>query len=219
MFEQNLDLKPGARWMLLTRNGKLILEPGEAPNRWTARFLFASKTDMLLDMQQGLRANRCANRIDWSIEKHSILVGRLMEIFYPDEEWGALGGLFHDAHEAYMGDIPSPVGATLQNSGYIKDVIDDAVADYLDFDFTFSRQKVHICDQLAWDLESAEFLAFSPNDPFLMKHYPDLVTRKRMGLHRMVKGHAPEIETVVHELIEGRHTLVSEYKRLTTWVT
>lgn len=217
MFDQDLTLKPGARWMLLTRNGKLILEPGDVEGRWTARFLFANKMDMLLDLQEGLRAKRCANRIPWTIESHCILVARLMEALYPEEEWGALGGLFHDDHEAYIGDIPSPVGETLTNLKYMKRVVSDGIWDFLDFDFTYSKNKVHVCDQIAWDLESAFLLDFDTDDPFLEEHYPDLIWRKKLGLHNMVKGHIPEIEGVIQEIRDGKHTLVSEFQRLTTW--
>lgn len=215
MFDQNLDLAPGARWMLLSRNGKMIMEPAQ-DGSWTVRFLFASKQDMILDIQQGLGARRCANRMDWPIDKHSILVARLMEILFPDVEMGALGGLFHDDHEAYIGDIPSPVGATLSNLESAKKEVSRAIRAYLDFDFRFPDREIHICDQIAWDLESAELLQFSPNDPFLVKHAPALVQRKRMGLHRMVKGYIPEIEDIITNIRAGAYTFESEFRRLTT---
>lgn len=215
---QDLDLKRGATWMLLTRNGKLIMEPGDIEGRWTARFLFASKSDLLNDIQTGLRAKRCGNRMNWTIEQHSILVARIMELFFPDEEWAALAGLFHDAHEAYSSDVPSPVGATLAGLDYVKGVIDDGIADFLDFDFKApSKYKIRVADLTAWDLESAHLLDFDPEDPFLIEHYPSLVERKHRGLHNMTKGHAPVLETVIRELQDGKHTFESEFRRLTTW--
>lgn len=217
-WDQDLTLKEGARWMLLTRNGKLIVEPGEVQGRWTARFLFASKADMLNDLQTGLRSKRCANRINWTIEQHSILVARIMEWMYPEEEWGALAGLFHDDHEAYISDIPSPIGVTLANLDYMKVVLSDGIADFLDFDFKApSKRKVHIADQIAWDLESAELLDFDPEDPFLIKHYPFLVERKHLGIHKMTNWQAPQLETIIRELQDGKHTFESEFRRLTTW--
>ena len=215
MFDQNLELAPGAQWMLLSHNGKMIMEPN-FDGSWTVRFLFASKRDMILDIQEGLSAKRCAGRMDWSIEKHSILVARLMEIMFPEQEWGALGGLFHDDHEAYIGDIPSPVGRMLSRLEDTKKAISKGIREFLDFDFRFPEREIHMCDQIAWDLESAELLRFSPNDPFLIKHAPELVQRKRMGLHKMVKGYIPEIEDVFNNIRAGAYTFESEFRRLTT---
>ncbi len=222
-WKQDLELKPGSRWMLLTNNGKLIMEPGEIPGRWKARFLFASKSDMIRDIQTGLRAKRCAGRMNWTIEQHSILVARIMAIFWPEEEWGPLKGLFHDAHEAYISDVPSPVGATLESLDYSKGVLDDGIYDFLDFDFKEpERRKVHIADKIAWDLESAGMLDFDPNDPFILKHCPALSARRLLGINGMVKGYAPQLETVIRELLDGKHTFESEFRRLTSlndWLT
>lgn len=42
----------------------------------------------------------------YSVAEHSILVARMVEALNPDL---AVAALWHDAHEAYIGDLPSPL--------------------------------------------------------------------------------------------------------------
>jgi len=53
----------------------------------------------------------------YSVAAHSTYVGRLLAHRYPDLPGLALAGHLHDAHEAYIGDLSSPMKACLGNIG------------------------------------------------------------------------------------------------------
>lgn len=178
------QLQPGQSWVLLRYNGKMILDP----HPFDVKFLFASKADMLRDIEFSLsRTYRCAGRIDWTVAQHSIFVSRLIKHIAPEEKWAPLDGLLHDAHEAYTGDIMSPVGRSIQGVELAKAVVQQRIEEYLNKDWVTtprSRYLVHRCDQLAWQIESANLLARTHNDPFLSRHAPLLA-------HPVYNPHAP----------------------------
>ncbi len=54
----------------------------------------------------------------YSVGHHSIMVAAKMGILYPGEKEGQLAGLLHDAAEAYLNDIASPVKHALPLAEY-----------------------------------------------------------------------------------------------------
>lgn len=52
----------------------------------------------------------------YSVAEHSVLVSNLLEYVFQANHTVQLEGLFHDAHEAYLGDIPTPLKRVL--TGY-----------------------------------------------------------------------------------------------------
>lgn len=49
----------------------------------------------------------------WSVGQHSVVGSILAEVIYPEIKWLPHGFLLHDASEAYLGDISSPLKSLL----------------------------------------------------------------------------------------------------------
>jgi uncharacterized protein len=110
------------------------------------------------DVAHGL-SNACrfgnqASRF-YSVAEHSMLVAALVQVNHPEL---VLPALWHDAHEAYVGDIPTPLKKML-GSKY-RDItarIDLAVAGYLGIDVElFHAVAVREADQTAMLYEARE---------------------------------------------------------------
>jgi hypothetical protein len=89
----------------------------------------------LEDVAHGL-AHECrfGRHTKWfySVAEHSILVAAIVEQLLPGDRELALAALWHDAHEAYMGDVPTPLKDMLGERWHrIADGIDRSVAKYL----------------------------------------------------------------------------------------
>ena len=54
----------------------------------------------------------------WSVAQHSLFVGALMAERMPLDPLAAVYALLHDAHEAYVGDIASPVKQLMAQLGF-----------------------------------------------------------------------------------------------------
>lgn len=90
----------------------------------------------------------------YSVAEHSVLVAALVR------EWDsalALPALFHDGHEAYMGDAPSPLKPEFGDGfAELASLIDVAVADVLGIDpALFKHPAIKWADILAMHYEAA----------------------------------------------------------------
>lgn len=88
----------------------------------------------------------------YSVAEHAVLVSRLAPIDV------AFEALHHDDHEAYTGDIPTPLKKSLGDTYYdLAERLDAAIIKALDLDwFRMDSQAVHDADRLALRLEAAE---------------------------------------------------------------
>jgi hypothetical protein len=117
----------------------------------------------LLDIAHGLsnlcRFNGQSNEF-YSVAQHSVCVSHLCNT--PDARWG----LLHDAAEAYLGDIVSPVKHNIpgmENFSLIEDVVMNAIA--ARFGLGVSQpQSVFLADRLAVLLELDAVINTSPHE-------------------------------------------------------
>lgn len=92
-----------------------------------------------------------------SVAEHACLVSWLVvEAGHPEL---ALPALHHDDHEAYTGDLPTPLKNALEDAGVYRpmvDSIDQAIGTQLDIDPTeFHHPAVVAADELALRMEAA----------------------------------------------------------------
>ena len=118
-------------------------------------------------------ANICrfsgACNVFYSVAQHSVLVSNLVRT---SQE---LAGLFHDAAEAYIGDINTPLKRSLSEGGYIPGDLGRLVLGYLEsiehnissaifehFQITkYNRQEVKKADMIALYMEKRDLMAVS----------------------------------------------------------
>jgi len=76
----------------------------------------------------------------YSVAEHSVLVSRLVP------ERLALCGLLHDASEAFVGDVSSPLKKLLPEYKKIEENIQKAIADYFNLEYPFPKE-IHEADK------------------------------------------------------------------------
>lgn len=104
-----------------------------------------------------------ATRPDWpgyTVAEHSVLVMHYLETLYPGETALHLHGLLHDAHEAYTGDITSPMKnlpGMREVLAPVQEKIQRAIYAALDLDAPTGgeSQAVHQADMVVLRLEAA----------------------------------------------------------------
>ncbi len=106
----------------------------------------------------------------WSVADHSLLVLELVGTDAPAET--RLAALLHDAHEAYLGDITTPVAAAIRGTrdacpiDGLKVLFDTAIAAALHFDpAAFHTPAIRTADREALALEARHLMA-TPTQPW-----------------------------------------------------
>lgn len=136
---------------------------------------------------------QCKHGKEWNVAVHQVLTWRIGVLAFDQKEENfdlMLGLLFHDAHEAYLPDIPSPVKVLLNFIGVsaikeLEGIIQEAV--YEKYDANLSEEevrKIKLCDKFALLIESEELMLSSgknwrANDVFkesaeYHRHFKDL---------------------------------------------
>lgn len=80
----------------------------------------------------------------YSVAEHSVLVSRIVEPRF------ALVGLLHDAGEAYLGDVSSPLKALLPEYKKIEQSVESAIANYFELPFPFPAEIKDADRQMYW---------------------------------------------------------------------
>lgn len=121
----------------------------------------------------------------WSVAQHSLLVLDLLGTDEPPEL--RLAALLHDAHEAYLGDITSPVATAIRGTRDacpiegLKTLFNVAIAARFRLDpATFHHGDIKRADSLALAIEATRLMA-KPSKPWL--NLPDPPTNPRILLH------------------------------------
>lgn len=92
----------------------------------------------------------------WSVAQHSLLVSRLC---HPD---AALAGLLHDASEAYLGDVSSPLKHSPMMAGYreLEAEWEQAIGKAFGVELWRHHDEVKSADQKAFKLEHTGLLGW-----------------------------------------------------------
>lgn len=93
----------------------------------------------------------------YSVAEHSVMVSQILEFMGLPHL--SLYGLFHDAHEAYMSDIPSPVKVALKPAvTEIEKKIDSAIWGHLQVPAPTAAQKgaIKMADNVAFYIEDRD---------------------------------------------------------------
>jgi len=89
-----------------TKQGRVEFRP-DGP-----KFFYPSRAALIADISASLNAQkRCLGRMDWSVAEHSIAVALYLRGEGASIQT-AFAALFHDAHEAFIGDLPYPLVAS-----------------------------------------------------------------------------------------------------------
>lgn len=76
------------------------------------KMFYPSREALAADIHTSLSAQkRCLGRMNWSVAEHSVALAAYMSRSGASLET-ILAALFHDAHEAFLGDIPYPLVAS-----------------------------------------------------------------------------------------------------------
>lgn len=111
-------------------------------------------------------------RSHYSVAEHSLLVSRLVP--EPDALWG----LLHDAHEAYTGDIVSPLKRILPQIKAIEKKIQDAICQKLGISPT-CPESVYTADLRLLGTERDKFFPQQPCSwDIPVPPYPDVIFRE-----------------------------------------
>ena len=142
------------------------------------------------------RWTRHTPRFSWPVTLHSVACARVIEKITGDAK-AAAAGLLHDAHEAVIGDITTPVARHIdaERVSELKHDVDIAIFTKLDIDFDLlpsrHRHYVQLADAAALQIERRLFTAPEPRawNATLPEHHwmramyeeiTDLVRRMRL---------------------------------------
>lgn len=200
-------------WMLLSNNGKLFIDVDNIHFRF---YHPEGSSGLLIDISDSLSLTfRCGGRMDWTVDQHSVLVSRLMQMLYPETgARGALDALLHDAHEAYTSDIPHPIGKLLPKLGWVKSEIQRAIYRYLELEgdpYQFYKQ-IKKCDELAWKLEAFFILEYETEDSLLA--VPGPVRDMFVAPPDLESEGWTKAESMIQEISDDFPTIETEYLKL-----
>lgn len=104
-------------------------------------------------------------RTRWTVAQHVLLCRKLVSLLHPHTEHGLrLHALLHDAAEAYIGDISSPLKGLIPAVRPIEEKVLDVIYRHLRLRLPegYEKQKIRLVDNLAYFAERA-FLMPTPS--------------------------------------------------------
>lgn len=92
----------------------------------------------------------------YSVAEHSVLVSRIVPVRY------ALVGLLHDASEAYVGDMPSPLKRMIPQYKEIEERVQAAMAKAYNLPYPFPHE-IHEADKAVYRAERSQIAGGEDN--------------------------------------------------------
>lgn len=121
----------------------------------------------------------------YSVAEHSILVSQIVQHLYPEDLESRWAALLHDATEAYVCDLPTPIKRLLPDYEAMEERLSSQISEVFDIRWTAEvKRRVKEADILALTLEMpALFEDTSPWTELLETHkdFPKLKTRFGIG--------------------------------------
>lgn len=115
----------------------------------------------------------------YSVAEHSVLVSRIVP------ERLALAGLLHDASEAYLGDMSSPLKKLLPEYKAIEDRVQRSIATYFQLPFPFGEE-IHAADKRMYWQERQSVADNGIRDKLWHKDYAATRKVEAMGMSPMM---------------------------------
>jgi hypothetical protein len=113
------------------------------------------------DISQGLsNTSRFAGQIErfYSVAEHSVLVSRLCESMLKVDFIGVVeSALMHDAAEAYIGDVTTPLKRLCPGFQIIEQELEQAIISTFGLGIGFSNRMVKEADMMLFEIERAKF--------------------------------------------------------------
>lgn len=173
-------------------------------------FLNPKKTDFLIEdiafslSMEGRYGNQCP--FHYSVAQHSVLVSRML----PDEF--KLEGLFHDASEAYILDIPKPFKKYL---GLIYTSVEDKIQEKIfhKFNVNCTTESLLEVKKVDWRMYCTEVANLLPNRPKKEKKDAYKLTIKPWSAKRAFKEFTNEYSRITGNRIEIHDYIPSDFQR------
>lgn len=91
----------------------------------------------------------------YSVAEHSVLVSQIIRQMWPDDVMARWAGLLHDATEAYVCDLPTPLKVLLPEFIRIEDELGDKIATQFKIEWTDEvKKRVKMADHIALATEA-----------------------------------------------------------------
>lgn len=120
----------------------------------------------------------------YSIASHCVLVSKILQMDYPDDRELQFAGLLHDASEAYVGDVVSPLKHRLPGYAPVEDRWMRAIGEAFAVDYKmFDDPRVHRADDQAFGSEWRDLFPRRPPlrgavmSPVRVKAEPSVVAK------------------------------------------
>lgn len=91
----------------------------------------------------------------YSVAEHSVLTYRIAKKRWPDDLDAQWAALLHDATEAYVGDVPTPLKVLLPDFSTIEDTLAEEIAQEFEFEWNAkNKHRVGVVDKEALATEA-----------------------------------------------------------------
>lgn len=155
----------------------------------------------------------------YSVAQHSLLVCAMAEYVRPGDKKFAACALLHDASEAYVGDVRTPLKDAIAGYKPIEDRVHEAIRQAFALPYEKSVwQEVHILDRLAFGIEANTLLRGAAGQPFAVgpaEFGNALLEMRANNGHPVVNAPIPETEVsslIWREIFPGE-ALVLFYRK------